>query len=321
MKKAFKIFGYVVLGFIALLLGFAAYIQFSPLPRYEVKAPNLTITPDSARIAEGRRIVLTDCAHCHRGPDGKISGDLWANDDLFGKLYSANLTQHPDAGIGRYSDAELAFTLRTGIKRDGHFAGPFMHFPLLSDEDLASIIAFLRSDAPEVQPSERRKPKPELAFLGKMWLKLLVKPLSYPQQPIVAPSPSDKVAYGRYLVTGKWECYQCHSAGFESNDPFHPENSKGYFGGGNPITDKENKPVLSANITPDRETGIGSWTEAQFSEAVRFGKRPDGKALSHMMPPFAMLSDAEVSAIWAYLQTVPAINNKVVQSVNASSHE
>lgn len=319
MKKAFKIIGYILLGFVVLLLCGAAYIQFSPMPTYEVKAPDLKITPDSIRLAEGRRIVLTDCAHCHRGPDGKLSGDLWANDDMFGKLWSANLTQHPEAGIGRYSDAELAFTLRTGIKRNGCFAGPFMHFPLLADEDLASIIAFLRSDAPEVQPSERRQPPAEMAFLGKMWMKLLVKPLSYSQKPVIAPPVTDKLAYGRYLVTGKWECYLCHSAGFESNDLFEPEKSKGYFGGGNPITDKENNPVLSANITPDRETGIGSWTEAQFSEAVRFGKRPDGKALSHMMPPFAALSDAEVSAIWAYLQTVPPIKNAVSRTVEASS--
>ena len=72
----------------------------------------------------------------------------------------------------------------------------------------------------------------------------------------------------------------------------------------------------SANITLDRETGIGAWTEAQFAEAVRFGKRPDGKALSHLMPPMSMLRDDEVSAIWAYLQTVPPLKNAVQRSVN-----
>jgi mono/diheme cytochrome c family protein len=311
MKKILKWSGYALLGIISLLLCVAAYIQFAPFPIYEVKAPDLKITADSTRVAEGRRIVLTECVHCHRGTDGRLSGDLWSNEPSLGKIWSANLTQHPTAGIGSYTDGELAHLMRTGIKRTGRFAGPFMQFPLMSDEDLASIIVFLRSAAPEVQPSERRQPPSELTFLGKMWLKILVKPLPYPKNPIVAPPTTDKMAYGRYLATAKWSCFQCHSAGFESNNDVEPEKSKGYFGGGNAIADKENIPVLSANISPDKETGIGAWTEAQFGEAVRFGKRPDGKALSHLMPPFSSLTDAEVSALWAYLQTVPPIQNQV----------
>lgn len=320
MKKAFKIIGYMLLGFVTLLLCVAAYIQLSPMPTYEVKAPNLKITPDSARVAEGRRIAMTMCVHCHRGPDGKLSGDIWNNDDVFGKLWSANLTQHPDAGIGRYTEGELAHTLRTGIKRDGHFAGPFMIFRNLSDEDLNAVIAFLRSDAPEVQASERRQPPAELTFLGKMWMKLLVKPMPYPEKPVIAPQPSDKLAYGRYLVNGKWECFGCHSAGFETNNLEEPEKSKGYLAGGNPLKDAHGYSAVSANITPDRETGIGAWTEAQFAEAVRFGKRPDGKSLSPLMPPMTSLSDDEVSAIWAYLQTVPSIKNAVARPLEAAGH-
>ena len=318
MKKVFKWLGYILLGIIALLLCAAAYIQFSAMPTFPVKAPSLNIAADSTRLAEGRRIVLTDCAHCHRSLDGKLGGDLWVNDSLIGKIWTANITQHPTAGIKDYTDGELAYLLRTGIKRDGHFAGPWMTFPLMADEDVASAIAFLHSDAPEVQPSENRQPPAELTFLGKMVLKIFMKPnLEYPQQPIIAPPPTDKIAYGRYLATGRWECYRCHSASFETNDDRNPEQSVGFFGGGNHIADKENKSVNSANITPDRETGIGAWTEAQFADAVRFGKRPDGKALSHLMPPMSMLSEGEVSAIWAYLQTVPPIKN----AVQRSSHQ
>jgi mono/diheme cytochrome c family protein len=317
MKKILKWLGYALLGLLALLLCVAAYVQFSATPTYAVKAPALRIAPDSARLAQGRRIVLTDCAHCHRSPDGKLGGDLWSTDPMFGKIWTANITQHPTAGIQNYSDGELAYLLRTGIKRDGHFAGPWMVFPLMSDEDLASVIAFLRSGAPEVQPSEMRQPPAELSFLGKMILKLFIKPtFEYPKQPIVAPSPSDKVAYGRYLATGVWECYRCHSAGFETNDDLEPEKSQGYFGGGNPIADKENRPVRSANISPDPETGIGTWTEAQFAEAVRFGKRPDGSTLSHLMPPMSVLTDAEIAALWAYLQSVPPIKNAVPRAVS-----
>lgn len=317
MKKILKWLGYSLLGLFTMVLCAAAYIQFAALPTYEVKAPQLSIVPDSARLAQGRRIVLMDCAHCHRSADGKLGGDLWANDPQFGKLWTANITQHPTAGIKDYTDGELAYLLRTGIKRDGHFAGPWMTFPLMSDEDLASVITFLRSDAPEVQASENRQPPVETTFLGKLFLKVLLKPaFEYPKQPMLAPSPTDKIAFGRYLATSLWECYRCHSASFETNDDLNPEKSVGYFGGGNPITDKENIPVNSANLTPDRETGIGAWTEAQFIEAVRFGKRPDGRALSHLMPPMSMLREDEVSAIWAYLQTLPPLKNPVQRGNN-----
>lgn len=319
MKKALKIFGFILLGLAVLILGLAAYIQFAPMPTYEVKAPDLKITADSARVAEGRRIAMTLCVHCHRGTDGKLSGDIWNDDDVFGKLWSANLTQHPDAGIGLYTDGELMHTLRTGIKRDGHFAGPFMMFRNMSDEDLAAVVAFLRSDAPEVQPSERRQPPSELNFLGNLFLKVLVKPMPYPEKPIVAPASSDKLAYGRYLVTGKWECFSCHSASFETNNLDEPEKSKGYLGGGNPLKDAHGNSAFSANITPHRETGIGAWTEAQFAEAVRFGKRPDGKSLSPLMPPMTTLTDEELSAIWAYLQTVPALNHNANVPVPATN--
>jgi len=317
MKKILKWLGYILLSVVALLLCAAAYVQLARMPTYEVKAPSLNIASDSARLAEGRRIVLTDCAHCHRSADGKLGGDLWANDPVVGKIWTANITQHPTAGIKDYTDGELTYLLRTGIQRDGHFAGPWMTFPLMSDEDVASVIAFLRSDAPEVQPSENRQPPAELAFLGKLLLKVFIKPTpEYPKQPIVAPRSTDKIAYGRYLATGRWECYRCHSASFETNDDLNPEKSVGFFGGGNHIADKGGKPLSSASITLDRETGIGTWTEAQFADAVRFGKRPDGKALSHLMPPMSMLHDEEVSAIWAYLQTVPPLKNAVQRNAH-----
>jgi len=313
MKKTFKVLGYVLGSLIAILLLVAAYIQFSPMPTYEVQAPDLKITPDSTLIAEGRRIVMTTCVSCHRGADRKLSGQQWSHDEVFGTLWSANLTQHPTAGIGEYTDGELAFTIRTGIKRNGHFAGPFMVMPLIADEDIAAVIAFLRSDAEEVQPSEQRQPPTALGFLGKMLYKVIFKPVPYASEAITAPPPTDKIAWGRYLATGKWECYRCHSAAFETNNDLKPEKSAGYFGGGNPMEDPAHNRAVSANITPDPETGIGKWTEAQFGEAVRFGKRPDGTPLSPLMPPMTALTDSEVSALWAYLQTVPPVKNAVAR--------
>lgn len=311
MKKILKVFGYVLGSLLVLILLFAAYIQLTPMPTYEVKAPDLKVQPDSALIAEGSRIVMTDCIMCHRGADDRLSGHLWADNGVLGKLWSANLTQHPDAGIGQYTDGELAYTLRTGIKRNGQYAGPWMAFPLISDEDLSAVIAFLRSDAPAVQPSERRQPPAELKFPGKIFFKLIVHPNDYPQQPVKTPPATDKIAWGRYLATAKWACYRCHSASFETNNDLEPEKSAGYFGGGNLLEDGEHNKAVSANITSDPASGIGKWTQAQFADAVRYGKRPDGRALNPMMPPMTVLTDAEIDALWAYLRTIPPVKNAV----------
>jgi cytochrome c1 len=106
-----------------------------------------------------------------------------------------------------------------------------------------------------------------------------------------------------------FDCFKCHSASFETNNDLEPSLSKGYYGGGNPIAGYDGQITLSANLTPHPEYGLGNWTLAEFSRAVRSGQRPDGTALSDAMPPFASFSEEEVAAIWAFLQTVPVLDN------------
>ena len=80
------------------------------------------------------------------------------------------------------------------------------------------------------------------------------------------------------------------------------------------MPDKEGVIINSANLTMDKETGLGNWTEEQFIEAVRFAKRPDGKALRYPMQPFPKMTAEEAATIWAYLQTVPVIRNEVARN-------
>ncbi len=77
------------------------------------------------------------------------------------------------------------------------------------------------------------------------------------------------------------------------------------------MLNKEGQIVHTANLTMDKETGIGNWTQQQFYEATKFGKNPRGGPLYYPMFPHTTLSDTEVNAIWAYLQTVPTIKNQV----------
>lgn len=312
MKRFLKIAG-IVLGVIVLaLLAVVAYIQFAPLPTYESKSPEITVAADSLQLAEGEKIVNTLCANCHMSEDGKLGGKHMADAGAFGEVYSPNITKHPEHGrLEQYTDGELAYLLRTGIKKDGGYAPPWMvKLPTLSDYDMEAIIAFLRSDAPILAPSDNPTKETTYSFLSNALIKLgAFGPLPYPDGPIPRPDKSDKVAYGKYLTLSKYDCFACHSADFATCDYLDPEKSKGFMGGGNPIPNKEGKIILSANLTMDEETGLGKWTEGQFITAVRSGIRPNKIANRYPMLPFTRLTDEELSAMWAYLQTVPKIHN------------
>jgi len=147
------------------------------------------------------------------------------------------------------------------------------------------------------------------SFLTKFLTRVAFKPLPYPEEAIKAPPASDKVAFGKYVAIAKFDCYACHSASFQTIDIMNPENSKGYFGGGNKLFDKDLNLIVSANLTMDPETGLGKWTEEEFIRTLKYGMRPDGNPLRYPMIPYALLSDEEVSAIWAYLKSIPIIHN------------
>lgn len=313
MKKFFKILGIIVGSIVAVLACVALWIAFTDLPTFQSQSVSVTIPTDSAELHVGKIIVEERCGYCHLGDDGKLSGRQFSRaTDPFGEFWSRNITQDKEHGIGAYTNEQLAYLLRTGINRHGNFVGPWMSSALLSDKDLGSIIAYLRSNSPLVQPSQAERPKAQLTFLVRALIKLgAFKPLEYSGKPIAAPQPDNTIQFGKYLATARYQCYECHSQSFETNDMYMPENSPGYFGGGNKITDKQFVEYTSPNITMSKVHGIGSWTKEQYLHAVKTGERPDGKVLSPAMPRLNNVSDAELSAIWEYLKTVPVIDTPV----------
>lgn len=115
---------------------------------------------------------------------------------------------------------------------------------------------------------------------------------------------------GRKLVTGVVACGNCHT----------PQGPNGPLPGmelaGGMIVPDPMFTVHVPNITPDPETGIGRWTDAQLIQAIREGKRPDGSLIGPPMPFqfYRGLSDTDVTAIVAYLRTVKPVKNVVPKS-------
>ncbi len=313
MKKLFKVILIIVIVLVVLAGGFALFLEMRGIPKYEAKDPGITIQSTPARVERGRILVNMLCADCHKNPaTGKLTGaDMDPGHKLpFGGMFSQNITHDKNVGIGEWTDGQIIFLLRTGIKRNGQYAPPWMaKLPHMSDEDVASVISFLHSDDPMVtaDPTPDRPCEPSL--FAKFLCLVAFKPLPYPEGAVAQPDTTNKVEWGRYMVYNM-DCYQCHSADFATNDAMDPTKSKGYLGGGNRLDS-----LLSANITPDKQTGIGDWSEAAFVKAFRFGIKPDGSTTRLPMKPYSMLSESEAKAIYAYLQTVPPLNHAVDRKV------
>ena len=313
-KRILKIALGIVLTVVLVVAGALLYINASGIPHYPPGKVSLKVDVTPERVERGRRTVQLLCAACHldnatSSLAGKPMPDLPRQ---FGTSHSANITSDPETGIGTWTDGELAYLLRTGVRRDGRYTPPWMvKLPLMADEDVLDVIAFLRSDDPLVRPIKAKRPACEPSLFTKVLSRVAFKPVPYPTAAIVAPDPSDRVAYGRYLVQARAACFSCHSADFATLDELVPERSAGYLGGGNAMPDMNGRIVKTANITPDPETGIGKWSEDEFVRLVRFGVRPDRTVIVYPMVPFPELTDSEASAIYAYLRTVPPIRNRV----------
>lgn len=167
---------------------------------------------------------------------------------------------------------------------------PSVEYYPTSDLDLGRLIAYIRS----VPPVDRYRVPVTVGPLGRFLvaideIKLAANVIDHdaarPTPPPVGPS----AAYGEYLASG---CTGCHGDGF----------SGGRIPGGPP----EWPPAM--NITPDSDSGIGKWQQADFEKALRTGERPDGAILNPLMPwqQFAQMTDLEIDALWRYFRTVPA---------------
>ncbi len=139
-------------------------------------------------------------------------------------------------------------------------------------------------------------------------LRLLASALALGAIPCVAAAADDaKIQRGKYLVSIAG-CSDCHTPG----GMMGKSDMTRYLGGSDTGFAIPGAGVfIGQNLTPDRETGIGDWSSADIVKTLRTGKRPDGRMLSGVMPVFAQLTDQDVEAIAAFLQSLPAVKNKV----------
>jgi mono/diheme cytochrome c family protein len=176
---------------------------------------------------------------------------------------------------------------------------PYGNFRNMSDEDIASVVVYLRS----LPPVKHAVPRSHLPFMLKHMVNLAPKPLT---GPVPEPDRSNRAAYGKYLATSVGDCDGCHTPRDEKGNALPGMD----FGGGNIFTES-GQPVASANITPD-PSGISYYDEAQFLETIHTGT-VKGRKLNVMMPwwNYKNLTDDDLKSIFAFLRTLKPAKHRV----------
>lgn len=263
-----------------------------------------------ARLARGRYLIenLADCFSCHSQVDWKTpgapilskgSGLIFADEGLPFKLTAPNITPDQEAGLGKWTDQEIGRALRNGIARDGRVLFPimpYMSYRSMSDEDLASVIAYLRSLPPvRNTPPDARLPEP------------VQKMLQAPPPVASVPEPdlSTPEKRGAYLVT-LGTCSDCHTP---LDKRMQPRADLAFAGGF--ILKGPWGEAASANLTPD-PSGIPYYDEAMFLEVMRTG-HVKARVLNSIMPwgRYRNLTDDDLKAIFAYVRTFKPVVHRV----------
>ncbi len=257
---------------------------------YTVNDPPLTLPADAAALAHGKHLFVTrGCSDCH-GADG--GGRLVFDAGPVLKLVAPNIT--PAGIVKGVTGDQIAAAIRHGVKPDGHpmVFMPTIDFHEMSDTDTAALVAYVQSLPASANDPGKLQIRPlglMMYAMGKFPL-LPAEDVDHSPRSRVGPPVGATAAYGRYLAHG---CTGCHGA-----------NLAGQHVPGTPPSFKPAK-----NLTP---AGIGAWKEADFRRALREGKRPDGSDIDPFMPwkAYSTMSDEEISALWAFLQTLPPMASK-----------
>jgi mono/diheme cytochrome c family protein len=331
-KKIFKFLGYLVLAVIVLAGLGLAWLSLRKPAMVPASSIKVAMTPE--RIARGQYIFesVADCGGCHSqrdftrfgGPEvslglgrGTVLSDLVP--DLPGVVVASNITPDLETGIGSWTDGEKIRAIRDGVSRDGRALFPMMPYAgysHLSDDDIQALVAYLDS----LPPIHNPLPKTKLTFPVGLFIKSVPKPAGS----VPTFTSIDRVKLGEYQATVSG-CGDCHTPVNKQGQPL-----AGKLLAGGRVFATPMGTVVASNITPDKDTGIGLWSEEFFlkrfadyqSYADGTSPAPAGPQSFTLMPwlGFSHRKPAELAAIYAYLRTIPPVTNQITPHPASAPH-
>lgn len=323
-KKWPRILGGIVAAFVVVIVGVTLYIVWF-LPNVPVM--DIKVESSPARIVRGKYLAnhVTVCMDCHSTRDwSKFSGPLvpgteGKGGEVFdekmgfpGHFRSPNITPFH---LKDWTDGEIYRAITSGVSRDGHPLFPIMPYPAygtLDTEDIYCIIAYIRSiPSIEYTPARSNPTFPMNAILHLMPAKADPRPM---------PAVSDTLGYGEYLVRASG-CVECHTPAE------HGQIVKSLaFSGGREFQMPDGSMLVSSNITPDQETGIGKWTKEAFLfrfktyDPVTFTPPVLHKGEMQSIMPWTMyagMDTTDLTAMYHYLHNLAPIKNTLVKTKTA----
>jgi len=258
-------------------------------PHIVVNEAPLPIPTDADALTRGQHLAITrGCGDCH-GRD--FGGNVVVDALPVGHIVGPNITRGKGGLPATFAPADWERAIRHGLAPDGRMLVimPTRDFAALADADVADLIAYLQ----QVPPVDRDLGAVSVGPIPRLQMLLDQVPLADARvidqhaAHAAAMAPAADASYGAYLAH---TCSGCHGE---------------HFSGGRVPGLPPSFPT-ARNITPD-PAGLGKWTKVDFYTAMREGKRPDGSAIDPFMPwaTFKQLSDTELDALWAFLQTLP----------------
>jgi len=230
---------------------------------------------------------------------GRLAGQVFTKvHGMPGTVVTPNFTPDMETGIAAWTGGEIVRASREGVDKDGRTLFPMMPykaFRKMSDEDVYSVVAYLRS----LPPVKRKHPPTQLDFPVGLFIRSAPRPVGH----VAGPELADHRAKGEYLVNLAG-CRGCHTPS---------------LGGGQKFTGP-GVLVVSANISPDETTGIGRLSEqqfidkfAQYREYVENGSPKVGREAFTVMPwlNFCQLPEEDLRAIYAYIHAMPPVTKAV----------
>lgn len=311
---------------IAALLALAVLglvVKFYVLSPKSRPAPTVTASTSPEAVARGEYLVhhVAACVGCHSPVQSTVPGEppvegkLGAGRDFGhlpgfpGHIRAPNLTQDKETGIGNWTDGEVLRAMREGVARDGRPLFPQMPFKTyaetLSDDDALAIIGYLKTLPPQHNDPGRL----ELDFPVSMFVRAAPKPLEASPPP--PPPASDKMARGQWLLK-VCSCSDCHDKVNERMEKL----PGGTLAGGAKFPLPDDKGTLFApNITSDKATGIGAYSDEDIKRVFEEGKGKAGRPL-YMMPwsYYKGMTAEDKDALYLALRAVPPVTNLVPPS-------
>lgn len=326
MKKLLRILSFFLLFLIVVISGAIGYIK-AALPDVG-DAPGIQVELTNERVEHGRYLAhaVTVCMDCHSTRDWRkfsgpiIQGTIGKGGERFdqsmgfpGVYYSKNITP---AGITRYTDGELYRLITMGVTKEGRAIFPVMpytYYGRMADDDIYSIIAYLRT----LEPIDNMVKDSEPDFP----VNILINTMPQKNSPSIRPDKNDELAYGAYMINAA-ACKECHTPANQGQ--IIPELA---FSGGREFGFPDGSMVRSSNITPDEKTGIGKWTKENFIQ--RFKMYADSSYVvpevhqgdfNTIMPwtMYANMNEEDLGAIYTYLHSLKPMENKVIKFTAAN---